>query len=99
MLSTPLGRFRITGIVEGISYLLLLLVAMPLKYLADIPLAVTIVGGIHGGLFVLYMLTLAHVFFADRWKFVDGVLAVIASIIPLATFYLDKKLRNKEING
>jgi hypothetical protein len=45
------------------------------------------------------MLTLAHVFFADRWKFVDGVLAVIASIIPLATFYLDKKLRNKEING
>jgi integral membrane protein len=96
MLKTPLGRFRLTGIVEGISYILLLVVAMPLKYFADLPMAVTIVGGIHGALFILYILTLAHVYFADKWSFNQGLIALIASVIPLATFYLDAQLKRHQ---
>ena len=47
--------FRKTGIAEGISFLVLLLVAMPLKYFAGIPIAVTIVGSVHGILFIAFM--------------------------------------------
>jgi integral membrane protein len=96
MLTTALGRFRITGLLEGISYLLLLGIAMPLKYLADISMAVTIAGAVHGVLFILYLLTLAHVFFTDKWKFSHGLFAFLASIIPFGTFYLDAKLKKNE---
>jgi integral membrane protein len=92
MLSTPLGRFRVVAFVEGISYLILLFIAMPLKYYADMPMAVTITGGLHGGLFVAYVGTLAHVYFSDKWKFSQGFLAFVASLIPFATFFLDRKL-------
>jgi len=96
MLKTALGRFRITGMLEGISYLLLLGLAMPLKYLAGFPIAVKIVGTIHGVLFILYLITLAHVYFVDKWKFSHGFFAFLASIIPFGTFYLDTKLRKNE---
>ncbi len=51
MLKTPLGRFRVIGHIEAVSFLVLLCIAMPLKYLADLPVAVLIVGSIHGALF------------------------------------------------
>src|SRR5262249_19012058 len=51
---TPLTRVRIAGLAEGVSFLLLLGVAMPLKYFADYPMAVTVVGTIHGVLFILF---------------------------------------------
>ena len=92
-----LNRLRIVGIYEGISYLLLLFLAMPLKYFADIPAAVTYVGWIHGLLFVLFIIALVHVWFALRWSFKNVVLAFIASLVPLGTFYLDKKIREREL--
>lgn len=61
MLKTALGRFRMIALYEGLSYLVLLIIAMPMKYLMDIPQPVTIVGALHGLLFVLYMLALAQV--------------------------------------
>lgn len=90
---TALERFRVTALIEGISYIILLVIAMPLKYFADMPMAVTIVGAAHGGLFTLYIITLANVFFKDKWTFVQGLFAFIASLIPFATFYLDGQLR------
>lgn len=92
MFSTPLNRFRVVAFIEGISYLVLLFIAMPLKYYADLPMAVTITGGLHGVLFVAYVLTLAHVYFHDKWKFSQGFIAFVASLIPFATFLLDRKL-------
>lgn len=53
MLHTPIGRLRTMGFIEGMSLLILLFIAMPLKYWAGLPLAVTIVGSVHGGLFIL----------------------------------------------
>ncbi|MOA22053.1 hypothetical protein D3C78_1425830 [compost metagenome] len=92
MLKTAIGRLRFIGIFEGISFLVLLLIAMPLKYWADIPMAVTIVGALHGLLFVLYLLAVLNVWITNRWSFLKVVLAVIASFLPFGPFVLDKKL-------
>lgn len=96
MLKTAIGRFRIIGIFEGISFLVLLFIAMPLKYLADIHEPVTIVGGLHGALFVLYAFALLHVWIKHRWSFLKVVIAFIASFLPFGTFVLDKKMLRNE---
>ncbi|MFU8805455.1 MAG: DUF3817 domain-containing protein [Bradymonadaceae bacterium] len=95
MLSTALGRFRVIAISEGISFLLLLGVAMPLKYIAGQPSMVTWVGWIHGLLFILYVLTGAHAALERRWSLTLIVAAFGASLIPFATFYLDFWLRRQ----
>lgn len=92
MIKTALGRLRIIGFYEGISFLVLLLIAMPLKYWADIPQVVTVVGGLHGLLFVLYMLAVLHVWIAHRWSIFKVAAACIAAFLPFGTFVLDKKL-------
>ena len=94
---TEIGRFRTVAICEGTSFLVLLFIAMPLKYLADMPMAVEIVGWIHGGLFVLYMFTGLETKMALNWSFKKTAIAVIASIIPFGPFVLDKKLLQPEI--
>lgn len=95
-MNTAIGRFRIIGILEGISYLVLLGIAMPLKYLAGKPEAVKYVGWAHGVLFVLYMLALANVWLAERWSFKKVVIAFIASLVPFGPFILDKQLKKEE---
>ena len=90
MSSKTMLHFRQIAKIEGISYLLLLFIAMPLKYFADMPMAVTIVGGIHGALFVAFMIWLALVFFKHKKSFGWGVKSFIASIVPFGTFYMDK---------
>src|SRR3546814_10418799 len=68
-LKTSLGRFRLIAFTEGLSYLFLLFVAMPLKYLADMPLVVKYAGWVHGLLFVLFMLALLEVTIKRKWTF------------------------------
>jgi integral membrane protein len=92
-LKNSVGRLRLIGLIEGLSYLILLGIAMPLKYMADIPMAVTIVGGIHGLFFVLFIFALAHVYFTYRLSFWFGLGSVVASLIPFGTFVLDKRLK------
>ncbi|QDU30324.1 hypothetical protein ETAA8_54440 [Anatilimnocola aggregata] len=97
MLNTPLSRLRWIGFLEGLSYLVLLLIAMPLKYLADQPEAVRIVGGLHGGLFVLFVLAVAEVTLRRPWwspKFWGA--AALASVVPFGTFILDRWLYQVE---
>ena len=65
--ATPLARLRLIGLLEGSSFLALLLIAMPLKYLAGQPLAVRAVGMAHGVLFLLYLLALVPVALDRRW--------------------------------
>ena len=94
--NTSLGRFRLVAISEGISYLLLLFIAMPLKYMADIPEAVKYTGWVHGLLFMLYILTLIAVVFDQRWSFKKAFLAFIISLLPFGAFIFDKSLRREE---
>lgn len=86
-----LKLFRIIAILEGISYLLLLGIAMPLKYLMDIPEAVMITGWMHGLLFSLYCVLLLVVFIQLEWKFTKALLAFVAALLPFGPFIFDKR--------
>lgn len=93
---SALQRFRYVAVAEGISYLVLLLVAMPLKYAFDMPLAVRIVGWIHGLLFILYAIFGHLAATNQRWTWTFRVWAMGASLLPFATFILDRQLRKQE---
>jgi len=88
--------FRKIAFAEGISFLVLLFIAMPLKYLAGLPIAVTIVGGLHGLLFVGFIVMALEV--KNEYKKDWGWLAksFIASILPFGTFVMDKQWRREE---
>jgi integral membrane protein len=90
------GWVRICGIIEGISYLLLLGVAMPLKYFFQQPLAVTYVGWAHGALFMLYCLTILVALLSSAISFPRSVAAFVASLVPFGTFVIDKTLAEDE---
>ncbi|NDC79108.1 MAG: DUF3817 domain-containing protein [Chitinophagia bacterium] len=93
---TTLSRLRIIGDLEGVSYLLLLGVAMPLKYKAGMPQAVTWVGSLHGALFVAFCAALLQAHFARRWPLMRTLLAFLSSLIPFGTFLLSRELRREE---
>ena len=92
----PLQLLRKTGIAEGISFLVLLLIAMPLKYAFDLPLAVKYVGWAHGLLFVVYVALAFYVKEFYNWPFKKFVFAFIAAWLPLGTFVYDKQLKKEE---
>jgi len=94
----PVQDLRIIGFAEGISYLLLLFVAMPLKYAAGLPLAVRIVGTLHGVLFILYVVAALRAACSRKWPFLRLLEALIASLYPFGTFVFDRKLR-AELSG
>ncbi|WP_434421599.1 DUF3817 domain-containing protein [Nannocystis pusilla] len=96
MLNTEIGRFRLVSLLEGISFLVLLGIAMPLKYAAGIPEAVRYVGWAHGLLFVLFILALLSASTAARWPLAKIAGAFIASIIPFGAFVLERRLREEE---
>lgn len=87
---------RFVGIAEGISFLVLLLIAMPLKYRFDFPLAVKYVGWAHGVLFIAYLIAVLVAMRAMNWGFKGMALAVIASLVPAGTFVLDRSLKRRE---
>ncbi|MDX1905566.1 MAG: DUF3817 domain-containing protein [Bacteroidia bacterium] len=94
-----LRRLRLIGIAEGISYLVLLGIAMPLKYLAGMPLMVTLTGSVHGALFVGFGLAALHVQYLLRWHWTWLIQAFLASVIPLGTFWLDHVRLRPAMNG
>jgi integral membrane protein len=83
---------RITALLEGLSFLVLLGIAMPLKYMFDKPEMVRIVGMAHGVLFVAYIVLVIVVRELVKWNLKQTALALIASVLPFGTFYADKKL-------
>jgi integral membrane protein len=89
--------FRWIALAEGISFLILLFVAMPMKYFMGMPEVVRVVGSTHGVLFLLYVGVLARIHFTQRWPFMFSLYALIASVVPFGTFMLDKHLRRKEV--
>ena len=98
MLRNEIGRLRLVGILEGISFLLLLGVAMPLKYIWDFPLAVRMVGMAHGLLFLLYCLALLLAWLEAKWPLKRAALLFVASLIPFGPFLIHPSLRRDEKN-
>ncbi len=95
-LSTDIGRLRLTGMLEGISLLLLVFVAVPLKYGYGNPVPVKIIGQIHGILFLLFVINTLRVGVEHKWRFADITWKVLlACVIPFGTFYVDRKILSK----
>lgn len=93
---TALSLYRKTAIAEGISYLLLLFIAMPLKYLFDYPLLVKYVGWAHGVLFIAYVALLLVCYATYKWAFRRVVYFFIASLLPFLPFVVEKQLGKEE---
>ena len=90
---SQIRNFLITGKIEGYSYLILLFVAMPLKYLFEMPQAVKIFGMVHGVLFVLFMLSIAALLGSKKLSFKGAFSAFFLSLIPFGTFYLGRLIK------
>jgi integral membrane protein len=92
-LNTNIGRLRLISFLEGISLLLLLFIAMPLKYIFDLPMMTAIIGALHGGLFLIFGLIALYVSLTEEWNFWKTTWKVLLScIIPFGTFYVDAKI-------
>lgn len=91
--STALGRLRLVGFLEGLSFLVLLGIAMPLKYFAEQPEAVRVVGMAHGILFLAYVLAIVHAHVEyDEWPLKRSLVLFLASLLPFGPFIADHKL-------
>lgn len=99
-LITTLGRFRLIAFMEGISYITLLFIAMPLKYFFEQPQAVRMVGSVHGALFVAYVVLVFLTKKVQRWDWAKTRLLLLISLIPFGNFYADSKwLASEETNS
>ena len=93
---TSLNILRKIGFAEGLSWLLLLGVAMPLKYMAGEPMPVKIVGWIHGLLFIAFLIQLYRVQSAYRWPLKKTALGILAAFLPFGTWIFDAQLKKQE---
>ena len=92
---TALRHLRLVALLEGSSFVVLLFIAMPLKYLAGLPLAVRIVGTVHGALFLLFLAALYRAGSQRGWPLRRWVIAFISSVVPFGTFVFDRSLRRE----
>ena len=86
-------QLRWIGNAEGISFLVLLFISMPLKYIFGYPMVVKVNGWVHGCLFVVYIASVFRTAYFIKWDYQRIGIALAASFIPFATFILDKKLQ------
>ena len=90
---SPASHLRSVACLEGLSYLLLLFVAMPLKYLGDMPVAVSVVGSIHGALFVWFGMLVGGGLTSRGRSKSWGARIMVAALLPFAMFFLDGQLK------
>ncbi|WBQ05508.1 DUF3817 domain-containing protein [Kribbella sp. CA-293567] len=94
---SALTRYRVIAYIVGVMLLLLLFVAMPMKYLADNPAAMNVIGPMHGFLYVVYLLGAFDLARRVRWGLPRLVLVAIAGTIPFLSFYAERKV-SQELN-
>ena len=87
-----LSKFRLISWVEGISYLSLIFIAMPLKYMMDEPMAVKVVGMAHGVLFVAYIGMCFYLKEIKQFNKSQMIRSIVASMLPFGMIYVDKKV-------
>ena len=83
--------FRIVAFAEGVSYLLLLFIAVPIKYILYNDLFVKLLGMPHGLFFIIYILLAIRFVLIKKTSVKDSIIILIASLVPFGTFYVDKK--------
>ncbi|MUU77132.1 DUF3817 domain-containing protein [Winogradskyella endarachnes] len=87
--------FRIVALFEGVSYLLLLFIASPLKWFYNDPQYVKMLGMPHGILFMIYVVMAVLISSDMKWTTRTLWIVLIASVLPFGTFYIDKKYLTK----
>ena len=92
LFKTQIGRLRIIAFVEGVSFLVILFITMPLKYWLKMPEPNQIFGLMHGILFVMYVLAVIQIKIEQNWKLSTTFWALLASVVPFGTFWADKKI-------
>ncbi|WP_025685708.1 DUF3817 domain-containing protein [Paenibacillus maysiensis] len=95
MFKNPFKTFGVIGNIEAVSYLLLVCIAMPLKYAAGMPQMVSWVGMIHGVLFVAYVVAIVAMLIFRKLTVLQGLIALIASLLPFGPFIFDRKVLKK----
>lgn len=96
LFNTSIGRLRILAILEGISLIVLVFIAVPLKHVWDIPGLSKSLGPIHGALFLLFVFNALRVGVEQQWKFKEITWKIlVACFIPFGTFYIDYKILRK----
>ena len=83
--------FRVVSILEGLSYILLLFIAVPIKYIGGDESYVKLLGMPHGLLFVAYLVLAYLIKDSLKWNSKTFLIVLVASIIPFGTFYIDRK--------
>ena len=95
LFKTHLVRLRIIALLEGWSLLLLLFIAMPVKYIMGIPEATQAIGLIHGVLFVLFVFATLIISVLQKWNLGTVFVVMASSFVPFGTFYIDRKVLRK----
>ncbi len=95
MFSSPVGRLRVISLVEGLSFLTLIVFAV-LKRTNDWPTGVHVMGPVHGGLFILYILATIDVARRLQWPMATTAKVALAAIPPFAPFFVERWLRTQE---
>ncbi len=90
-----LATFRVVAVLEGVSYLLLLFIASPVKWFLGDPTYVKLLGMPHGILFMAYVVLAILIRTDMKWSNRTLFIVLIASVIPFGTFYVDKKYLKK----
>lgn len=96
MFKSPVHKLRLLALTEGVSFLVLLGVAMPLKYLAGMPMAVKVSGWLHGILFIWLCFQLLKVTLEYRWPLTRAAMVFIAALVPFGPFIIDRRLKHLE---
>lgn len=95
LLSNPLSRLRLIGLLEGCTLVILVAIAVPLRHLAGFPIATRIMGPIHGLAFVLYLVALIDCISGGAWTSREIARGALACLIPFGTFLNDGLIRRK----
>jgi integral membrane protein len=96
LFSSNIGRLRIIGFLEGISLLILIFVAVPMKHYGQDPSLSKMLGPVHGALFLLFVINALSVAVEQKWKFTQITWKVLlACFVPFGTFYIDHKILSK----
>lgn len=93
---SPIGKLRVVGFLEGISFVLLVAFAMPFKYWLGMPIFVSVVGSAHGFLFVWLCVEIAQAVFGKDWPLRRGAIVFFAALFPLGPFFIDGWLKKEQ---
>lgn len=95
MWNSSIGRLRMISVIEGLSFLALLFIAMPYKYLLGEPMLVRYVGMAHGVLFIVFIASLLDATIRHQWNLKFSLFCFACSLVPFAPFWLEGKLKRQ----